>query len=102
MKQRKRTGRENKSSPGKRKKYIAVEQCIGYPSSHQVQEEHYSLTSSASHGGTAVSENPLPLDAALNISCPNSIAPPLLKVSLNVPCPSQPPRRERIRTETDY
>lgn len=45
-------------------------------------------------------EDPLPLEAALNISCPNSMAPPLLKVNLNVPCPSQPPRRELELKET--
>jgi len=67
------------------------------PHPHTLQEpkkEHLSLTISVSLRGTAGSEDLLPLEAALNISCPNSMAPPLLKVSLNVPCPSQPPRRE--------
>lgn len=77
-----------------RKKYFAVEEGLGYPSSHEVHKKCNLLTSSANHGGTTGSENHLPLEAALNMSSPNSMAPPLLKLSLNVPCPSQPPWRE--------
>lgn len=91
---KKKGGKGKQKFPWKEKKLHFCGRVHRVPFFHAVNEEHCSLTSSASRGASAGSEGPLPLEAALNISCPNSMAPPLLKVSLNVPCPSQPPRRE--------